>query len=109
LNQRRLDTVPRPRRAALELGARTLVMGILNVTPDSFADGGRHLDCDTAVEAGVRMAADGADLIDVGGESTRPGAAPVTADEERRRVLRVIERLASQVDIPIPIDTYQAS
>jgi len=84
-------------------------MGILNITPDSFADGGRYLDPDTAVEAGVRMAADGADIIDVGGESTRPGAEAVPADEERRRVLPVIERLAVRVGIPISIDTYKAS
>jgi dihydropteroate synthase len=92
----------------LALGARTLVMGILNVTPDSFADGGRHLDPGAAVEAGVRMAAEGADIIDIGGESTRPGAEPVPADEERRRVLPVIERLAPRIDIPISIDTYKA-
>jgi dihydropteroate synthase len=109
MNQRRLYTVLLPNRAALELGARTLVMGILNITPDSFADGGRHLDPGAAAEAGVRMAADGADIIDVGGESTRPGAEPVGADEERRRVLPVIERLAARVDIPISIDTYKAS
>jgi dihydropteroate synthase len=84
-------------------------MGILNITPDSFADGGRYLDPETAVEAGVRMAADGADIIDIGGESTRPGAEPVSADEERRRVLPVIERLAVRVGIPISIDTYKAS
>jgi dihydropteroate synthase len=84
-------------------------MGILNITPDSFADGGRYLDPETAFEAGVRMAAHGADIIDVGGESTRPGAEPVPADEERRRVLPVIERLAGRVGIPISIDTYKAS
>jgi dihydropteroate synthase len=92
----------------LELGARTLVMGILNITPDSFADGGRHLDSDAAVEAGVRMTADGADILDVGGESTRPGAAPVGEEEELRRVLPVVERLAARVRIPISIDTYKA-
>jgi dihydropteroate synthase len=109
LAARRRYTVPLPGKAPLCLGARTLVMGILNVTPDSFADGGRHLDPGAAVEAGVRMAADGADLIDIGGESTRPGAEPVSADEERRRVLPVIEGLASRVDIPISIDTYKAA
>jgi dihydropteroate synthase len=83
-------------------------MGVLNVTPDSFADGGRHFDAAAAVEAGVRMAEDGADLIDVGGESTRPGAAPVEADEERRRVIPVIEELARRLSIPISIDTYKA-
>lgn len=84
-------------------------MGILNVTPDSFADGGLHFDADRAVEAGVRMAAEGADILDVGGESTRPGAEPLPEAEELRRVLPVIERLAARVAIPISIDTYKAS
>lgn len=90
------------------MGERTLVMGILNVTPDSFADGGVHFDVDRAVEAGLRMAADGADILDVGGESTRPGAESLPEDEERRRVLPVIERLARQLPLPISIDTYKA-
>jgi len=84
-------------------------MGILNVTPDSFADGGIHFDVERAVAAGVQMAADGADLIDVGGESTRPGAEPLPADEEMRRVLPVIERLALATSIPLSIDTYKAA
>jgi dihydropteroate synthase len=84
-------------------------MGILNITPDSFADGGVHFDVDRAVEAGLRMVEDGADIIDVGGESTRPGAAQVGATEEMRRVLPVIERLSSRVTVPISIDTYKAS
>jgi dihydropteroate synthase len=84
-------------------------MGIVNVTPDSFSDGGVLLDPVEAVEAGVRMAAEGADLLDVGGESTRPGAQPLGAAEERRRVLPVIEKLVSRVNIPISIDTYKAS
>jgi len=83
-------------------------MGILNVTPDSFADGGVHFDVDRAVEAGVRMEADGADIIDVGGESTRPGAEPLPEDEELRRVIPVIERLAARVAVPISVDTYKA-
>jgi dihydropteroate synthase len=101
-------TVPLPGREPLHLGERTLVMGILNVTPDSFADGGRYGDADAAVEAGVRMAADGADIIDVGGESTRPGAEPLPQDEELRRVIPVVERLAARVRIPVSIDTYKA-
>src|SRR4029453_19209873 len=105
---RRSYTVPLPHRPPLHLGARTLVMGILNVTPDSFADGGRHLDPDLAVEAGIQLAADGADIIDVGGESTRPGADPVSQEDERRRVIPVIERLAARVGVPISIDTYKA-
>jgi len=105
---RRAYTVPLPHREPLHLGARTLVMGILNITPDSFADGGVHLDADRAVEAGVQMAADGADIIDVGGESTRPGAERLPEDEELRRVIPVVERLAARIAAPISIDTYKA-
>jgi dihydropteroate synthase len=83
-------------------------MGLLNVTPDSFADGGQYVDPARAVEAGLEMAAAGADLLDVGGESTRPGASPVPADEERARVLRVIAALVKQAKIPISVDTYKA-
>ena len=82
-------------------------MGIVNVTPDSFSDGGQLLDPARAVDAAVQMVADGADLLDVGGESTRPGAEPVRQDEELRRVLPVIEGLASRVTVPISIDTYK--
>jgi dihydropteroate synthase len=81
---------------------------VLNVTPDSFADGGRYRDLDDAVDAGVRMEADGADLIDVGAESTRPGAEPLPEDEELRRAIPVVERLAGRLSIPISIDTYKA-
>jgi len=84
-------------------------MGILNITPDSFADGGRHFDPDVAVEAGIRMVADGADIVDVGGESTRPGAGGLEEREELRRVVPVIERLAGRISVPISIDTYKAS
>jgi dihydropteroate synthase len=80
-------------------------MGVLNVTPDSFSDGGRFFDAEAAVAQGIEMAAEGADLLDVGGESTRPGSEAVPPDEERRRVLPVIKRLAAEVDIPISIDT----
>jgi dihydropteroate synthase len=97
-----------PSGATLVLGERTLVMGILNITPDSFADGGRHFDPRHAIDAGRRMVDDGADILDVGGESTRPGAMPVEADEEKRRVLPVIEDLAARVNVPISIDTYKA-
>jgi dihydropteroate synthase len=93
----------------LRLGERTLVMGIVNVTPDSFSDGGLALDPDDAVELGLRLAEEGADLLDVGGESTRPGAEPVSADEEAARVLPVIERLAGKVELPISVDTRKAS
>jgi dihydropteroate synthase len=89
----------------LECGPRTLVMGVLNVTPDSFSDGGRFLDHEAAVEHGLRMAADGADIIDVGGESTRPGSEPVRDEEEIARVVPVIKRLAAESEAPISIDT----
>ena len=82
-----------------------VVMGVLNVTPDSFSDGGRFFSVEAAVEQGKRMAADGAALIDVGGESTRPGAAPVGAHEELRRVLPVVERLRAAVSAVISVDT----
>lgn len=100
--------IPLPGARELVLGERTLVMGILNITPDSFADGGVHFDVERAVNAGLRMVADGADILDVGGESTRPGADEVGADEELRRVLPVIERLARKTDALISIDTYKA-
>ena len=82
-------------------------MGILNVTPDSFSDGGRYLDADAAVARGLAMVAEGADIVDVGGESTRPGAAPVTEDEELHRVLPVVEALAGHTRVSI--DTTKAA
>ena len=100
--------VPLPGGRRLQLGARTLVMGIINVTPDSFSDGGALLDPARAIEAGVRLAAEGADLLDIGGESTRPGALPLSEAEELRRVLPVVEGIASRVSIPLSIDTYKA-
>jgi dihydropteroate synthase len=84
-------------------------MGIINVTPDSFSDGGVLFDPARAIEAGVQMVADGADLLDVGGESTRPGAQALDAAEERRRVLPVIEGLVPRVNVPVSVDTYKAS
>src|SRR6266480_1655028 len=90
-------------------GARTAVMGIVNVTPDSFSDGGRFLDPDAAVAHGIELAQQGADVLDVGGESTRPGAAPVPADEELRRVVPVVERLAATTTVPLSIDTTKAA
>ena len=89
------------------LGERTLVMGIINVTPDSFADGGLRFDPARAIDDGWRMLEDGADILDVGGESTRPGAEPLDADEELRRVLPVIEALGGRAGAS-PIDTYKA-
>ena len=84
-------------------------MGVINVTPDSFSDDGVLFDPAAAIDAGVRMAEQGAGIIDVGGESTRPGASPVETAEERRRVVPVIEGLAQRVDIPISVDTYRAA
>jgi dihydropteroate synthase len=101
-------TIPLRDGRTLELGRRTLVMGIINVTPDSFSDGGVLADPSRAVDAALRMAEEGADLLDVGGESTRPGARPLEAAEERRRVLPVIERLAREARVPVSIDTYKA-
>ncbi len=84
---------------------RPRVMGVVNVTPDSFSDGGEHATTDSAVAHGLRLAEEGADVLDVGGESTRPGAEEVTVKEELRRVIPVIERLASETSLPISIDT----
>jgi dihydropteroate synthase len=89
----------------LDCKRRTHLMGILNVTPDSFSDGGAFFDAESAVARGIEMAADGADLIDVGGESTRPGSDPVPVEEELRRVLPVVKRLTAELDLPISIDT----
>jgi dihydropteroate synthase len=82
-------------------------MGILNITPDSFADGGVHFRADAAIRSAMEMIEAGADILDVGGESTRPGAAPLPADEELRRVMPVIEGIAARVRVPISIDTYK--
>jgi dihydropteroate synthase len=93
----------------LPTSTRCQVMGIVNVTPDSFADGGRYLDPAAAVAHGLELAAEGADLLDVGGESTRPGAAYVEEAVELRRVLPVVEGLAAATDVPISIDTRKAA
>ncbi|WP_184124095.1 dihydropteroate synthase [Stenotrophomonas rhizophila] len=86
---------------------RPRVMGIVNVTPDSFSDGGAHDNTEAAVAHGLQLVAEGADLLDIGGESTRPGAAPVPLEEELRRVVPVIEQLARQTQVPISIDTFK--
>lgn len=91
-----------------DLSARTHIMGILNVTPDSFSDGGRFFDYERAVERGVELANQGADFLDIGGESTRPGSEAVSEEEEMRRVVPVIERLSSVVSIPLSIDTTKS-
>ena len=100
-------TVPIPGRAPLVLGPRTLVMGVVNVTPDSFSDGGRALDPSRARDLALEMEAAGADLIDVGAESTRPGARPVGAAEELARVEPAVKAIGAAVRVPISIDTYK--
>ena len=95
-------------RYSFDFTQRTYIMGILNVTPDSFSDGGVYFDKGLAVEHALRMQEDGADIIDIGGESTRPGAKAVTMEEEIKRVVPVIEALAKKVSIPISIDTYKS-
>src|SRR5216110_105052 len=92
----------------IDLTNRALLMGVLNVTPDSFSDGGEFFATEAAVKHGIVLAQNGADIIDVGGESTRPGARPVPPNDEMERVLPVIERLAQAVSIPISIDTSKA-
>src|SRR3954451_4614726 len=91
--------------AGLPRADRCLVMGVVNVTPDSCSDGGLFLDPDRAVEHGLRLAAEGADLVDVGGESTRPGARPTTVDEELERVVPVVAALSRRVSVPLSGDT----
>ncbi|MEW6214501.1 MAG: dihydropteroate synthase [Nitrospirota bacterium] len=92
----------------LDLFKKTYIMGILNVTPDSFSDGGLHFDKSAAIERAYRMVEEGADIIDIGGESTRPGSEPVTVEEELRRTIPVIKVLARKIEIPISIDTYKS-
>lgn len=87
---------------------KTIVMGVINVTPDSFSDGGQYFSTDRAVEQALRLEMHGADIIDIGGESSRPGSDPVSLDEELQRVIPVIERLAPKLQIPISIDTYKS-
>ena len=96
-------------RRSLSYGERTLVMGVLNVTPDSFSDGGQFFSPDRAVAHAEQMIAEGADIIDIGGESTRPGSAFVSEEEELQRVIPVIEQLATRTSVPISIDTTKSS
>jgi dihydropteroate synthase len=100
--------LPLPHRPPLTLGDRTLVMGVLNVTPDSFSDGGAAFDAGHAIARALVMEADGADIIDIGAESTRPGAEPVDAAEEWRRLHRIIAGLTPRLRIPLSVDTYRA-
>jgi dihydropteroate synthase len=92
----------------LDFSRRPLIMGILNVTPDSFSDGGIYNETEKATRRALTMIDEGADIIDIGGESTRPGAGSVTAQQELDRVMPIIERLAGEIDIPISIDTRKA-
>jgi dihydropteroate synthase len=92
----------------VDLSEQGMIMGVLNVTPDSFSDGGEFFGIDQAIERGIQIAAEGADLIDVGGESTRPGAEPVSVDEELVRAIPVIQKLRARIDIPISIDTSKS-
>jgi dihydropteroate synthase len=94
-------------RGSLDFSAGCLVMGVLNVTPDSFSDGGEFFDPGKAVEHGLKMAADGAAIIDIGGESTRPGSDPVSINQQIQRVVPVIEALCKKTDVPVSIDTYK--
>jgi dihydropteroate synthase len=96
------------RNRTILLGARTLLMGVLNVTPDSFSDGGLHLDPDVAYARALEIQEQGADLIDIGGESTRPGSQRISAREELDRLVPVLKKLKNKLDIPISVDTYKA-
>ncbi|MCK4996102.1 MAG: dihydropteroate synthase, partial [Thermoplasmatales archaeon] len=91
-----------------DIGKRTIIMGILNVTPDSFSDGGKFFSVDDAVKQAVRMEEEGADIIDIGGESTRPGSNAISLDEEMNRVLPVVGELVNKIKIPISVDTYKS-
>jgi len=109
-----MAVLPRPfftlalKSRVLELGRRTLIMGILNVTPDSFSDAGAFFDRERAIQRALEMIAEGAELLDIGGESTRPGSEPVSAEVELERVLPVIEAIRRESDIPLSIDTTKA-
>ncbi|HEX2926036.1 MAG TPA: dihydropteroate synthase [Ruminiclostridium sp.] len=92
----------------LEWGRKTYIMGILNVTPDSFSDGGSYTSLEAALAQALHMAEDGADIIDIGGETTKPGASPVTAEVEIKRVIPAVERLSKEISLPVSVDTYRA-
>jgi len=93
---------------SLDFSKKTCIMGILNVTPDSFSESGLYFDKSTAIKRAIQIVEDGADIIDIGGESTRPGSEPVSLEEELRRTMPVIEALAKEIKVPISIDTYKA-
>ena len=108
IHPRQLFSLTLPDHRTLQLGARTLVMGIVNVTPDSFADGGERFAPEAAIAGALEMARAGADLIDIGAESTRPGADPLPPEEELRRLVPVLAGLQGRLDVPIAVDTYKA-
>src|SRR5712671_3946746 len=97
------------RERSFQLGERTLIVGILNVTPDSFSDGGKYLDPDRAFARAVELEEEGADVIDIGAESTRPGSARISEAEELRRLVPVLKRLRNKLTVPISVDTYKAA
>jgi dihydropteroate synthase len=99
----------RCKERSFDLTEKPLIMGVLNLTPDSFSDGSRYDSVYEAVAAAEKMVADGADILDIGGESTRPGAEPVSAEEEAERVIPVIKKLAGRLNVPISIDTWKAT
>jgi len=99
----------RCKERSFDLTVKPLIMGVLNLTPDSFSDGSRYGSVHEAVAAAEKMVTDGADILDIGGESTRPGAEPVSAEEETERVIPVIEKLAGRLNVPISIDTWKAT
>ena len=107
MTRRRFEWKLRDR--TLVLGERTLIMGVLNVTPDSFSDGGKYLDPDRAFARAVELEEEGADMIDVGAESTRPGAQRVSEAEELRRLVPVLKRLRHQLSVPVSVDTYKSA
>ena len=96
------------KRREIQLGERTVIMGVLNVTPDSFSDGGKYADPDRAFARALELEEQGADILDVGAESTRPGSARISAAEELRRLIPVLKRLKDRLDIPVSVDTYKA-
>src|SRR5712691_6973921 len=93
----------------IQLGERTLIVGVLNVTPDSFSDGGKYSDPDRAFARAVEMEEEGADLIDIGAESTRPGSVRISEAEELRRLVPVLKRLRNKLTVPLSVDTYKSA
>ena len=108
-NLSRTHCILRCRKRTFTLGKKTLLMGVLNVTPDSFSDGGLFFEKEKAVDRGLQMVEEGADILDIGGESTRPASHPLSQEEELRRVIPVIESLSRKTEVPISIDTYKTS